>query len=394
MDTTIQIIDSIEKLEGFLPEWLAFLETRPLGMTVYNDPRFILTQLKYDFAGVKNRQLHIVVVREGETIRCIAPLSIRDHSFRFEVSVKKFFPVKTQQMQCFGGSFLYADQPEMYDKYFEAVFKELKQSKIHFDFLYFMGFRRNSPFWRYCQSHLTGQPFRLLEVLAEMQHDLRIQLPDSIEMLLSGIDKKQRYNIRRAVKHFMTKVQSSELLRITEASQIESFFESVSEISRNSWQGKTFGHTDWKTDVRCQCWKKLATEGLLRSYLLLADGHPIAYRIGYQYAGTYYTQESRFDQKYQELTPGLVCLYRCLEDIMMINPADVFDFDFGTLGNKRIFANEEIESMTVYITATWKGTFLARTQKAINHFVFRCKRLLERWKIAERIRKILHHKKT
>ena len=148
MSSKIQIIDSVEKMEEFLPEWLTFLETKPLGMTVYNDPRFILAQLKYNPSDVKDRQLHFVVVREDDAIHCIAPLSIQSHLFRLEVSVKKLFPIKMRQMRCFGGSFIYADKPEMYDKYFDAVFDELKNSKIRFDALYFMGFRRNSPFWK------------------------------------------------------------------------------------------------------------------------------------------------------------------------------------------------------------------------------------------------------
>ena len=102
--------------------------------------------------------------------------------------------------------------------------------------------------------------------------------------------------------------------------------------------------------------------------------------------------ETRYDQAFADIAPGIACLYRCLEDLMTLEPVKVFDFDFGTLGNKRLFGNEEIESTSVYITATWKGAFLARTQRAINHFVSWSKRQLEYWKFADRIRKILQHK--
>ncbi|MGL6225909.1 MAG: GNAT family N-acetyltransferase [Thermoguttaceae bacterium] len=393
MDLTIDVLCTIEQIEAFVPEWLAFLETAPLGISVYNDPRYILAQLQYNSRNdATSRTLHFVIVRENGKIRCIAPLSIRDHKFRLEIVVKKLFPIKIRQMQVFGESFIYANNTDC-QKCFELVFEELKKHRVRFDILYIMDFRCNSPFWEFCFSYVGKLGFLYIDVLAEKQSDILIHLPDVPEKILSSLNSKQRYNVKRLLNYFETKIPQHEIIKVTRSDQIEYFFDCVQQISDNSWQSKTFGKSQWKTESRIQSWKKIADEGFLYAHILLAKGLPIAYRNAYKYADCYFAQESRFDQNYVEVTPGMVLLYRTLEDLVQTGSAKVLDFGFGTLGNKKLFGNEEIESMTVFITGSWKGRQLARMQHTVNRLVLWCKKISQRLGITARIRKFLHHKK-
>jgi hypothetical protein len=202
MTFDISIIDTIESLEQFVPEWKMFLQTQPLGMSVYNHPDYLLAHARHCPDGSCNQQLAIVVVREQGKIVCIAPLSIRDQQFRLELSTKRLFSIRIRQMICSDNSFIFVNNPQNAFAYFDAVFGELQRAGIKFDLLNIFGLRNNSPFWDYCTTHLTGKPFRLFNVLAEPQHDMRIHLPNSIETLLASIGKKQRYNIRSTIKHF------------------------------------------------------------------------------------------------------------------------------------------------------------------------------------------------
>ena len=100
-----------------------------------------------------------------------------------------------------------------------------------------------------------------------------------------------------------------------------------------------------------------------------------------------------YDLSAAELAPGIVCLYYCLDDLMTYQPVQIFDFDFGTISYKRIFANEEIASTTVFITGSTKGRVLAFLQTFLNRFVFTAKRILQKWGLSDKIRKMLKNKK-
>lgn len=297
-------------------------------------------------------------------------------------------------MICPGSSFVFAaEDPAKVFSYFDTVFDTLHRLPIRFDLFVVFGIRHHSPFWDYCLTRLTGKPFRCYNVLAEPQSDLRIHLPDSMGTLLASIDKKHRKNIRRAIEHFRTSVNEFRLERITEAPQVEMFLDTMTMIAANSWQGKTFGLADKKTESQIKYWKEIADLGFLRSYILWADDKPIAYRLGYQYQNVYEGQVPGYDLAYADLSPGIVCLYYCLDDLMNEQPAKLYDFDFGTLGNKRLFANEEIESTIVFISGSAKGTALAFSQRFLNQCVFVAKKLLTKWGLADQIRQLLKKKK-
>ncbi len=395
MSHSLDILETPGQIRENLSDWLAFLDTKPLGMSVYNDPRFILNHWEYRCEEAE-KKLHIIVLRENGSICCIAPLWVRKSTFQLTLSVKKLFSLNVRQLGCFGDSFLYApdeNNKETTVESFRSVFDHLKNSDLRFDFFYIMDFRKNTPFWEYCRDFLTSGKLRIVGALVEKQHDYRILLPDTMEELMASLDKKKRYSIKRTVKSFDFDPAKDRFTRITAPDQVPLFIDAMDRIAQESWQSKTFGHVRRNREAHLAYFQELAKAGLLRSYLLERDGIPIAYRNGYQDATGYYCQESRYDRThYEDVYPGLVCLYYHIEDLFHANRPAFVDFGFGDLGYKRLWANEEIESTSVYITATWKGAILARTQRTINRFVFWSKKMMERFGIADRIRKILQHK--
>ena len=237
-----------------------------------------------------------------------------------------------------------------------------------------------------------GKPYRLFNILTEPQCDHRIHLPDSIESLLATVGTKWRRSVRYNLKSFHQSVKDFHLERISDASLVDVCFDIITKISANSWQGKTFGVPNWTTVTWLKCWKEIANSGLLRSYILWADNKPVAYLLACEYNGTLYGQTFGYDLHFTKLAPGIVCLYYCLDDIMTYQPVRMFDFDFGTHVYKRTFANEEIESAVVFVSGSTKGTILAFLQRFLNRFVFRTKKLLQKWNLTNRIRKILKRK--
>ena len=237
----------------------------------------------------------------------------------------------------------------------------------------------------------SDQAFVIAEGIAALH---RVHLPDSMETLLASMDKGRRTTVNRKInRRFLKMVKDFRLERITGSSQIENFFDIMEKIDVNSWQGKTFGLPNRKTESQIEYWKKIADTGFVRSYILWVEGKPIAYFHILQYDGICYGHTTAYDPSYAELAPGIVCFYYFLDDLMTHDPMKIYDCSFGTHVYKRLFGNEEIESTIVFIAGSTKGKVLAFLQRFLNRFVFRAKGLLQKWNIADRIRKILKHKK-
>ena len=93
-------------------------------------------------------------------------------------------------------------------------------------------------------------------------------------------------------------------------------------------------------------------------YVLERNEIPIAYRLGAQ-SGRYFScMESRYDRRnYEKLSPGIVCLYKHLEELFQENTPEILDFGLGDYGG------------------------------------YRTKKVLQKWGLSDRIRKMLKNKK-
>jgi hypothetical protein len=133
MTFDISIIDTIEALEQFVPEWLAFLESGPFGATAFNDPRYVLANWKTQ--NKETQQSIVVVLRESEEICCIAPLGCQRRAFPIEIGFKKICSIKIQQLGCNGDSFIFHDMGVGNKQMFDHVFQVIRQQFPQFDIL-------------------------------------------------------------------------------------------------------------------------------------------------------------------------------------------------------------------------------------------------------------------
>src|SRR5207248_9656711 len=97
--------------------WRNFLSENVCGSNLFNDPEYIEARL------VSNPDLvpRIVVVRQGEKIRCVAPFCLQVTRLRLALSVLTLLSLPVRVMTVFGDDFVTATDDQA-DELLSAAF--------------------------------------------------------------------------------------------------------------------------------------------------------------------------------------------------------------------------------------------------------------------------------
>ena len=92
-------------------------------------------------------------------------------------------------------------------------------------------------------------------------------------------------------------------MRVTKASEIDSFLEAAYRIDRTTWQFRRFGRglAARDLDVAKGEMQLLAKRGWLRSYLLKCGDVPCSFILGQQYGPSFYPENVGVDEKWRDL---------------------------------------------------------------------------------------------
>jgi CelD/BcsL family acetyltransferase involved in cellulose biosynthesis len=131
------------------------------------------------------------------------------------------------------------------------------------------------------------------------------------------------------------------LVRIERADQIDGFVRAATAIIRQTYQA-ALGIGVKDTPAYRQLLADLAATGNLGAYLLEAKGEAIAYLVGDVQDGTYRLWATSFLPQHWELGPGVVLLWRVLDELPARGVA-LFDFGFGEAEYKAMLGSERIE---------------------------------------------------
>ena len=385
MNFDISIIDTLDALERFVPEWLEFLETQPIGATAFNDPRYIIAQWK-SMIHTSDESTHmVIVIRESEKICCIAPFWKQRYVFPVEIGFKKVFSVNIHLLKCFDHSFIFRDMGEKNDAIFEHAFIILKQRFSPFDIMWLTHVRVNTPFGKYLNTHRFVAGIKVRKTFQTFIPTYRIHLGNSMEDLLATLNKKRRKNVRYNIKHYYEGQAENRFIKTTKPEQIESLLQAIQQIDDNAWQSTARGNTNVKTERNRLFYQELAHQGILRCYVLERNGTPIAYRLGVQ-SGYYFSGlGSKYDRaNYEKLYPGIICLYHVLEELFQENTPEIVDlgaYDYG--GFKAVWANDKVDASTLFLTGSYKGTAIIQTQAFLNRMVYFGKKILGRFGVKD-----------
>ena len=172
-----------------------------------------------------------------------------------------------------------------------------------------------------------------------------IKFPDTPSDYWNQFRSKSRTKHRRRLR------QNSDmhLLRITEPDQVADFLEAAHRISLNTWQTQRFGLRIKNDDLELEELTSLAINNSLRSYLLMKDDAPVAFKVGYQHNGVFRDLEFGFDRDYAKTSPGEALLLLILEDLTQHNTPATYDFGEGDAEYKQRYSSEITQSRSILL---------------------------------------------
>ncbi|HUQ68257.1 MAG TPA: GNAT family N-acetyltransferase, partial [Planctomycetaceae bacterium] len=165
------------------------------------------------------------------------------------------------------------------------------------------------------------------------------------EKYWSKFSGKTRSTFRRKLKKFGT----TRLDRITEIDQVSSFLAAAHKISHQTWQTRQFGLRVRNDDCELEQFTTLARLGLLRCYLWHVNDEPIAFTIGNQDHGCFHYEEVGYVTAHARNSPGQMMLLQMIDDLILHERPEWFDFGGGDANYKQLFSTHESESGTVWL---------------------------------------------
>jgi hypothetical protein len=380
-------IRTAEELGRFLPEWREFLARGAQGAGLHSDPVNVELTVSED----KNLLPFIVVVRRQGRVECIAPFFTHRTRFKLQLSVLTLASLPVRMLKLFGERILYAKDCSPAEC-FNAVFAELRRQRKLFNLIYLYNLDCSDALWKFCSELPRSNPFRAVLASAGIEKLHQVWISATHEAYLASLTPSTRQELRRKTRRFFDN-DRGKLVKVTRPEQVAEFLDQLDAVFRNSWQAKTFGYRPRNTESQRRRFERIATEGWLRSYVLLYDGQPIAFELGYQYGGRYYGEECGFDPVNSQLGPGSVLMHLVIEDLFKEDRPELLDFGLGDAAYKRSFGNTEHEAASLYLAPRNVWRHLLTLQKVLNFLFIHVRSLLIRSRLDDVVRRILKHKK-
>lgn len=128
----------------------------------------------------------------------------------------------------------------------------------------------------------------------------------------------------------------------------------------------------------------------MRSYVLMAEGSPVAYQLGYQYRETYYCDSIGFDAGWRDYSPGKVLSHLLIEDLFGERTLRTLDFGFGYNDYKRDLGNHAEERAQASLALTARGRVVLSGVDASERLGAAARDLSRKFGIYKRLRDRLH----
>ena len=213
-----------------------------------------------------------------------------------------------------------SDEESVYEKLFTHI------SLQELDAIHLESVRPDTLLWRYLQDNpLIQKSFRFYSYEGPLPHWL-IRLHGSFSDYMKRFSPKTRKNRLREIK-ILREVGDVKLIRVTEASEIDSFLEAAYGISHKTRQFKRFGWSIAARDPRLVKNEllRLARHGSLRSYLLTCSKVPCSFILGQQSGSRFHPVAAGVDPAWENYSVGTVLLLLVLEDLFKENSPDFYD---------------------------------------------------------------------
>jgi hypothetical protein len=358
---------------------------------LYHSPAWQLEAEERD-----HNDVNIYLITNEDQCIGYAPFIMQPWTWRLrlgEVTLSKF-PMK--RFYIHGGP-LFAGDLQNPEKQFADLLAYLRPGLGKQDILYFEGVRTNGKLYE----ELAQNPS-----LKKMYISLRygnpydrqfIRFPNNFDEYMLSLSRRTREGLRRNLRKLTKFVDGDiELKRVTTPDDVEEFVPKAVSISKKTYQWNLLGLGLREPEKLKQTLSILALKNWTCCYLLECKKQPVAFMIGYRYAGTYYYIDVGFDPDWSKWSVGSLLHLEVIRDLYDHgDDISLFDFSPGTGEHKERFSNEQEEEVNLILlpanlTNRFR-VFLYRITELASHSA---NRLLEKLGIKTKLKKFIRSLST
>lgn len=307
------------------------------GRTLHCDPEWIEQGFRHE-----KKDVRIFLLEKDDEIVGAVPFVLNRELVcaLAEVALVKF-PMRVLRLQ--GHAFNMPEEEAACDRLIGQILRS------DFDAIHMENVKIGSFLWNYLRSSaLVRRGFCFYTKGGPLPH-LLIRLDGTFESYLRKFSAKARKNRLREIRRLRERGQVN-LLRVSQASEIDAFLEAVYEISQRDSKFKRFGwcRAGRDPDVVKRELRFLAERGWLRSYVLKCEGVPCSFIFGHQYGSSFYAESVGAHDAWRSYSVGTVILLLVLENLFKENQPEFYDL--GTyVGFQEHFATERYPEARVWL---------------------------------------------
>lgn len=264
----------------------------------------------------------------------------------FGAGRRDFWRFQLSTVSILGCQPLVPSSEDVYDMLFEALASDRDTADLP---IYFHSVPVNSHLWSYLrQSALISGHYSLWMPDGVRQlHSL--ELPASYDSYLGSFKSKTRTNLKKKIRLIEAASGPLRLDRVDRPEQTEAFLQASESVIRHAWQRKLVNRHVFQPVQRPEAAHQLAGLGLLRSYILWAGATPVGLVLGYQYEGMYHFAETAFMSELGRYSPGLILIFKMIEDLINHKAPQKIVFGIGDAQYKQQFGNLRERDATIIL---------------------------------------------
>jgi len=336
----------------FRDEWRALLESSNDPFGLYQSPEwFELIQDGQTGDGPR----HAVAVLRDEQDRLIGvvPLFVTREQCRFPLVFGRVYTTSQMKMiTLLSGRLLLSPGESRFDGLFASIAEYYPDRPV----LKIERIPRPGPLHDYLRSSVRIRERYFLQEVPGQDRVHTIPLPPSFQQFLARYSAKKRYNLRRQLR--LLRARTARRLTMSRFDSIRDVQDFVTQHAKlRQAYGKIADAAVFVEGCPFEVHhRRLASNGLLRSYVLLDGEHPVASILGFQFRDTLLIGETVYDPAYAEFSPGCTLLHMVIEDLINHGRMKLINLGYSARESFHASTNVALDYVSYWlIPKTWRS---------------------------------------
>jgi CelD/BcsL family acetyltransferase involved in cellulose biosynthesis len=276
----------------------------------------------------------------------IAPVVVEQYVLSVSVKFRSLLQMKLSCARLLGGE----PWAETDDECYDALFRDLENRYRQCEGILLPMLPVGGACWSYLHRSKSARAKYLIYSPEPACKYRSAVLPERFSEYVQQFKAKHRQTLRREVKRLDAHCGGRlHLSRFTTPAEAADFARLAAQVERGSWQHSRVGDRIDDTPQWRAVLADAAERGLLLGYVLMCGETPCAFVFGYRLHDAYHYVQVGYDLAFREWSPGTVCLYLLIEDLIKNEKAKLLSFGFGDHAYKETFGNAFIERAEVLL---------------------------------------------